>query len=591
MSLGVLNPAGAGALAAVAVLVALWLRGRRRRVVPVATLFLWERVPATALDRQRFRPDPLFLAQLGLLLALIGGYVRPYLAEPALASGGVRLLVVLDASASMQAREDRATRFELARGRTRALVTQLLTGDEVMLVTAADRTHVLLRWTADRARALDRLEAVEPVDTPTDLAPALELALGELGARAETRVVVFTDLPREESGVAVGRLAAVDWVQIGRTDDNVAIAGLDVEQTPFRPASEASATVLVRSYAHAARRVVLEARVGDREWTRRELVLPARGAAHVLLTDPPAAGALTVALVGGDALPVDDRAVGWIAAADPLDVVVVTAAPALAATLGGLAATVPGSRVRTVEPAAWDAAPDIDARAVVLDGVAPAAPLPIPALWIAPPTGNDVCPTARAVEDAAVVDWEADHPAVRGLGALEAIALPGTAELATPPWGDAVVLAATEHGAFPFLVAGERDGKRTACLGAAPLGSSDDLPLLLLTLRTLAWLEEPPGAAPLAVHTGVALPVAGDPPVVVAERAGAQRVGERLVLANLFDDRESDIGRGGGGEWPATTRPAVAVLPVGGRHEVGWWIYVAAASLLVLEWTLWVRRA
>src|SRR5439155_26928321 len=97
----------------------------------------------------------------------------------------------------MQAREEGGTRFELARRRGRALVAQLLTGDEVMLVTAAERAHVLLAWTAYHARAQDRLEALEPLDTPTDLAAALELALGERRARPETQVAVLTDLPPE----------------------------------------------------------------------------------------------------------------------------------------------------------------------------------------------------------------------------------------------------------------------------------------------------------------------------------------------------------------------------------------------------------
>src|SRR5262249_45356549 len=156
----------------------------------------------------------------------------------------------------------------------------------------------------------------------------------------------------------------------------------------------------------------------------------------------------------------------------------------------------------------------------------------------------------------------------------EAIALPSAIELAPTPEDAAVVLAATARGAFPFLVTGERDGRRVACLGAAPRASSDDLPLLLLTLGTLAWLEERPGDAPVAVQTGVAVRVPGDPPALRAERVGPQRIAGRLVLANLFDDRESDIGRTGGGEWRAAARAVVPAPAVGGRHEVGWWLYL-----------------
>jgi hypothetical protein len=141
---------------------------------------------------------------------------------------------------------------------------------------------------------------------------------------------------------------------------------------------------------------------------------------------------------------------------------------------------------------------------------------------------------------------------------------------------------------------------RTACLGAGPLASSDDLPLLMLTVGVLRWLEEPPGRAPLDVQTGVAalagsspagavegLRVAGDPPVLVAERTGVYHLGERTITANLFDDRESDIGRSGGGEWPATARLTPAAAE--GRRELGWWLYLLGAALLGLEWLAWRR--
>ncbi len=97
---GLLNPAGALALAAVAVLVALYLYDRRQRIVGVATLFLWRQLPAHPLERRRFRPDALFLLQMALLLALIGGYLRPYVEGVAGSPSGTPLVLVLDEQSS-----------------------------------------------------------------------------------------------------------------------------------------------------------------------------------------------------------------------------------------------------------------------------------------------------------------------------------------------------------------------------------------------------------------------------------------------------------------------------------------------------------
>ena len=68
-----------------------------------------------------------------------------------------------------------------------------------MLVTAGAHARVVIPWTADHARMQDRLETLEPLDTPTDLAPAVELALSAAADRPGASVAVFTDLPPQES--------------------------------------------------------------------------------------------------------------------------------------------------------------------------------------------------------------------------------------------------------------------------------------------------------------------------------------------------------------------------------------------------------
>ncbi len=609
MSLG--HPTGLVALAAVAVLVLLYLYDRRRRTIPVGTLFLWQQVPMPPRDRRRFRPDLLFIAQLLLVLALVGAYVRPVLDDAEPPPPGTPLVVVLDVSASMQAMEDDGTRFETARRRALARIADVATGDDVLLVTAGSRARVVLPWTADQASIRAALEAIVPADTPTDLAPALELARGLAADRAGARVVVFTDLPPETSGLAPEVRAHVDYVQLGRTDDNVAIAGITVSTPPFHGPSDTTATVDVRNYARTTREVVLEAHVAGTAWARRTLTLAPRATEHVLLTRPPASGPVVVRIGTDDALAVDDHATAWIGPGSALDLLLVTDSRALADAFAGVAAAIAGSRIEVTSRAQYSATPPAGRRVALFDGFVPATlPLATNALFVAPPEGNDVCPSAGRRRDAVVVDWDDDHPALAGLGALQAIGVAGTSQLGDADWGDPIVLAASAEAAFSLLIAGERNGRRTACLGAelgAGLASSDRLPLLLLTLATLRWLGEPFGPSALVVETGRPtlagagptapidgdVEIVGDPAVVTAERAGISRVGpagaERLVLANLFDDRESDIGRSGAGEWLATVHEDAPPPERGGR-PLARWLYGAALVLLGLEWAFWRRQ-
>ncbi len=612
---GVLNPAGAFTLAAIALLVALYLYDRRRQIVPVATMFLWKRIAAQPLQRERFRPDGLFWVRLLILAALIAAYLRPYVEDRAAGESGAPLIVVLDTSASMQARELGGTRFDLARRRVSGLLGELQHGAEAMLITAAERPHVVQRWSADRARLTDRLATLAPTDTPTSLGPAIELAFGEAYARPQTHVAVVTDLPPEASGVTPAALARVDYLQVGASDDNVGILSLTVDRPPFRAPTDASATALIRNYASVPKRVALEARVGSDPWERRTLTLGPRSTEPVLLAHPPHGGPLVVTIDSGDALAVDDRAGAWISPGEPLDLLLVSDSRELAAAFGGIAAAVPGSRVEVMSRARYAERLPAGRRTALFDGIVPdELPPAVNALYVAPPPGNTLCPVARVVDNAAVIDWETDHPALSGLAALQALEVGRASELTSPPWATPVVLAASRRRAFPLLVAGEHEGRRTACLGAelaAPLASSDHLPLLVLTLSTLRWLSEPYAGTALTIATGApivagpgptqpidgpdggaGLRVIGDPPVLLAERAGVYRMGpsggERLVFANLFDDRESDIGRDGARDWRATTEEAAPPPPV--KRDLGWWLYVAALALLALEWALWSRR-
>jgi hypothetical protein len=119
-----------------------------------------------------------------------------------------------------------------------------------------------------------------------------------------------------------------------------------------------------------------------------------------------------------------------------------------------------------------------------------------------------------------------------------------------------------------------------------PLAATDQLPLLLVTLGALAWLDPHAATAPLVVRTGV--PARDGAVTIVADRVGAEPRGARLVLASLENDDESAIGRDGGGAWPAATTPAAtAHRPA---HELAWWCWLAGIALLASEWWLWWRR-
>ncbi len=591
--MGLANPIGALALVAVAVLVALTLRQRRGRPRRVSSLLLWRQLPTAPVERRRFRPDALFFLQLATLLALIGGYVRPYLAATTPPASSGALVVVLDCSASMQAREADGSRFELARARVRAAIAELAQGTRVMLVSAAERPHVVLRWSDDPARIADALDALVPLDTPTRLEPAVELALGAAGRSDGVTVLVATDLPPAPRM----RRGPVRWIQVGRAADNVAITALDVDSPPFGDGRDRRVLAQVQNFGATPRTTTVTATIDGAPWTQRTLELPAHGTEHVLFDGPRGAGVVRVRITPDDALPVDDEAVAWMPPAHPLDLVLVTDTDAMATAFSSLVAALPDAKLEVVNAAGWrergGAAPG---QVALFDHTAPDGVGP--AVFMAPPPGDPVCRGVRRLDGAAAIDWDDTHPIVQGLDALQALEVGDVTQLGRPPWARVVIDAASRRAAFPLLVAGERDGHRQVCLGAAlpvPLTSSDALPLLMVTLGALRWAAADGGDTPVAVETGIPRLVAGAPGALLVDRVGVQRlvVGdgshERVVLANLFDATESDIGRDGGGDWPALTPPR-RIAAVASQHELGWWLYAVGAALLAAEWAVGARR-
>src|SRR5215210_564893 len=123
--MGILFPLAMGLLALAIPIVIFYMLRLRREELAVSSSLLWRRA---LLDRtanspwQRLRRNLLLLLQLLLLILLVLSLARPFLLAGAAATGN--MVVVLDASASMQTRDETGgrSRFERARAEVSALI-------------------------------------------------------------------------------------------------------------------------------------------------------------------------------------------------------------------------------------------------------------------------------------------------------------------------------------------------------------------------------------------------------------------------------------------------------------------------------------
>src|SRR5499433_4324168 len=175
-------------------LVLLYFLKVRRREATVPSLLLWDpsrRDREASTFFQRLQRDPLLVLQLLALVALALALARPVVTVTG--EGARKVVVVLDTSASMKARDVSPSRFEAARAEALAFVRRQGEGAEIMVIEAGVQPHVAAALGRDRDRALSAIRSASARDLPQRLPEALRTARALVGADPRAEIHVFTD--------------------------------------------------------------------------------------------------------------------------------------------------------------------------------------------------------------------------------------------------------------------------------------------------------------------------------------------------------------------------------------------------------------
>src|SRR5262245_5562958 len=176
-----------------AAVVALYLLKHRPRRVVVPTVALWEPLlgqrDAAALFRRLRRLWSLLLALLVVGLVLFA-VADPRRETPASSRA---VMVLVDASASMAANDERPTRLDAAREKAREVLAALGPSDRAMVVQVDAQATALSPLSEDLVALGRALGDVEQTDLAGDLEPAARLALDVLGSEREPELVIVSD--------------------------------------------------------------------------------------------------------------------------------------------------------------------------------------------------------------------------------------------------------------------------------------------------------------------------------------------------------------------------------------------------------------
>src|SRR5258707_4280930 len=175
--MNLLAPAAFFSAATIPVVIAFYLLKRKRVVKLVSSTLLWQKFLAetqASAPFQRLRKNWLLILQIILFILAVLALSRPYFATK-MKPAQLRVLI-LDASASMQATDESPSRFEKARAEALKWVDSLAGSDQMVVLQAGANTEVKQSATSEKAALRRALQACVCSDSPTRLVPALKMA-------------------------------------------------------------------------------------------------------------------------------------------------------------------------------------------------------------------------------------------------------------------------------------------------------------------------------------------------------------------------------------------------------------------------------
>lgn len=370
------------AVLAVPIILMYVLKLRRQEFVVPSTV-LWRQVLQDVQANapwQRLRFNILLLLQLLALAALVLALARPAYSRSNVIAGDV--IVIVDQSYGMQARDVRPTRFDAALAQARSLVSKLAGGHVMSVIGMSAQPRLAVADSADPSALDNAIGSLQVGVEQPNFLEALSLAASLARAGQSARAIVLTS---RDSGIATLPLSVsfpVDIVRIGGQLRDLGITGFSASQGT----TAVQAVARVSNFGGSTAKSDLELMVDGRLADVRPLTVAGRQAQNVFWNDIPSGSQrLEVRLTAADDVSTDKAAWAAVAAEPVRRVLLVSPGDFfLEAALSNDFSV----RLSTVSPAAYNPFMGRAYDLVIFDGVLPPALPGASALLVNPPTGQ-----------------------------------------------------------------------------------------------------------------------------------------------------------------------------------------------------------
>lgn len=450
--MGFLQPSALALSALALPIIIFYMLKLRRQPVRISSLLLWEQVLA---DRQanapwqRLKRNLLLLLQLLILALLVMALARPYLTVEARVQGNTILL--LDASASMQATDLSPNRFAVAKDAALDLITRLNADDSVTLIAVADTPQVLAAATTDRNLLRQAIATAQPSNGTADWSAALALAAANAATVPDSTIAVIGDGGSDQENINLADLSRpLTFIPIGSRADNQGIVAMSLRDGLDGP------ELFVRLFNAADQPVerLVDIDVDEQIFDARRLEIPAQGEASFTVTGLPLeARHIQANLVDDDALALDDTA--WVVRRGrPTEILIVGPGNLF---LERALALLPDINLQRASPD--QPLPQTRFDMLIFDRHAPNLLPEGNVLFIAPPNSTPLFSVQGVFSQTRLTHVDSSHPLLSYVK-LEQLHVSQSQQLDPLPWMRPLVQTARS----PLILAGQADGRRVAIL-------------------------------------------------------------------------------------------------------------------------------
>ncbi len=615
-----LAPAGFWLAALAIPILLLYMLKLRRKQVQVSSIFLWEqllREQQANAPWQKIKRNLLLILQLLILAALVFALVRPAIPVPTIASGS--LVVLLDASSSMNATDVSPSRFEQARRTIDSLIDGLNPSSSMTLIQVGATPQILVAAEADKSLLKTALNNARVTQGAADWDSAFALAAGAArGSEAGSTTVIVSDGGLPENDLP-GLPGEVRYLPIGQSAENVAITALALRRGANGPELFAEVT----NFGDSDRTVLLSFDFQNELFDARQLEIRAGSSSSMTLGSLPNTAGIYKASISSlennsplDELPIDNTAYAIYQTNTARRVLLVSRGNLFIEQLLASLPNIQAFRALADENGNLQL-PEENFDLYVFDGFAPGE-LPNGNLLFVRPTSNPLFDIGGPFEDITNVQVN-EHALTRFVDWTNVHVLKAY-QVQTPAWAEPLI----ESEGRPLLFAGETNGQRVAAL-TFDLRESD-LPLQVtfpILFSNLINYLVPPSAfdASRSLQPGESIAIVPPPAagqIVIASPSGethplnieggtvtfsrTDEIGYYAVnflspdsstaeyfAVNLFDPAESDI-RPRDAIQVGTVSVTSGISNQVGQRELWTWLAALALIVLMIEWQVYHRR-